>query len=228
MISPALKCHAPGYKEWGREPGSSNQLGKKKRWPKPCIRHTKQEHKPCQTLHTYNFYEVTWSHNQQLSWCSSKTYSDGPMYSSEIYTLTSGVQDDKTLPQHLALLITQYHAISNNRSHCMLPSNRENSWRPNNNILYHPHPRWGSAGLGEKAPCFTRSATRPLQDNSYLTFRSAIISWAHTDYSARFPEVRNRSLKSTTSKNTNTWSCTLPSWESVHNTYLTLVSRTWT
>lgn len=32
-------------------------------------------------------------------------------------------------------------------AHC----NKENSWRPSNNITYHPHPRWGSAGLGEEA-----------------------------------------------------------------------------
>ena len=72
------------------------------------------------------------------------------MYSSEICTLILDLQDDKTLPQCLALLITQYHAITNNRSHCMLPSNRENSWRPNN-TLYCPHPHQGSAGLGEEA-----------------------------------------------------------------------------
>lgn len=72
------------------------------------------------------------------------------MYSSEICTLILDLQDDKTLPQCFALLITQYHAITNNRSHCMLPSNRENSWRPNN-TLYCPHPHQGSAGLGEEA-----------------------------------------------------------------------------
>lgn len=73
------------------------------------------------------------------------------MYYSEICTLTLDLQYNKTLPQYLALLITQYYAITNNRSYCMLPSNRENSRRPNNNILYYPHPLWRSAGLGEEA-----------------------------------------------------------------------------
>lgn len=59
-------------------------------------------------------------------------------------------------------------------------------------------------------------------------FISAIISWGHTNYSAKLPKIRNKSLKSTTGKNTNTWRCTLPSCESVYNTYLTPVSRTWT
>lgn len=54
---------------------------------------------------------------------------------------------------------------------------------------------------GDFALWFTTSATWPLQDNWYLMFRSAVISWAHTDYSAKFPKVRNKSLKSTTSKN---------------------------
>lgn len=73
------------------------------------------------------------------------------MYSSEICTPTLDLQDEKTSPQYLALLIAQYHAITKNRSHCMLPSSRENSWRSNNNILYHSHSCWGFAGLGEKA-----------------------------------------------------------------------------
>lgn len=47
------------------------------------------------------------------------------MCSSEIGILTLDLHDDKTLPQYLALLITQYHAITNNRSHCILPSDME-------------------------------------------------------------------------------------------------------
>lgn len=82
------------------------------------------------------------------------------MSSSRVCTLPLDVQDDRTLPHNLLLLITQYHAITKPRSYCVLPSN---SWRPFHGTLGCTHP--GQGGSKGRTEFLCRQGDNAKTDN---------------------------------------------------------------